>query len=52
MYVEGPHPLYISYASPGQKKQGPYQGTLEGAGDQVQLIDILLTLMIHNGSLH
>ncbi len=34
MYVEGPPPLYISYASPEQTKQDRYQETLEAAGDR------------------
>ncbi len=36
MYVEGPPPIYISYASPAQTKQDRYQGTLESAGDNRQ----------------
>ncbi len=35
MYVEGPPPLYISYASPEQTR---YQETLEAAGDKGQRI--------------
>ncbi len=38
MYVEGPPPLYISYASPEQTRQDQYQETLEAAGDKGQRI--------------
>ncbi len=38
MYVEGPPPIYISYASPEQSKQDRYQETLEAAGDKGQRI--------------
>ncbi len=34
MYVEGPPPLYISYASQEQIKQDRYQETLEAAADK------------------
>ncbi len=34
MYVEGPPPLYMSYASPEQTGQDQYQETLEAAGDK------------------
>ncbi len=38
MYIEGPPPLYISYASPDQTRQDRYQDTLEAAGDKGQRI--------------
>ncbi len=38
MYVEGPPPLYISYASPEQTGQDRYHKTLEAAGDKGQRI--------------
>ncbi len=38
MYVEGPPPLYISYANPEQTRQDRYQETLEAAGDKGQRI--------------
>ncbi len=38
MYIEGPPPLYISYASPEQTKQEIYQKTPEAAGDKSQRI--------------
>ncbi len=38
MYIEGPSPLYISYASPEQTRQDRYQETLEAAGDEGQRI--------------
>ncbi len=38
MYVEGPPPLYISYASPEQTRQDRYQETPEAAGDKSQRI--------------
>ncbi len=38
MYIEGPPPLYLSYASPEQTKQDQYQETLETAGDKCQRI--------------
>ncbi len=37
-YIEGPLPLYISYASPEQARQDQYQETLEAAGDKGQRI--------------
>ncbi len=38
MYVEGPPPPYISYASPEQTRQDRYQETLEAAEDKGQRI--------------
>ncbi len=38
MYIQGPPPLYISYASPEQTRQHRYQETLEAAGDKGQRI--------------
>ncbi len=38
MYIEGPPPLYISYANPEQIRQDRYQETLEAAGDKGQRI--------------
>ncbi len=38
MYLEGPPPLYISYASPEQTRQDRYQETLEAAGDKGQRV--------------
>ncbi len=34
MYIEGSHPLYISYTSPEQTRQDRYRDTLEAAGDK------------------
>ncbi len=34
MYIEGPPPLYISYASPEQARQDQYQETLEATGNK------------------
>ncbi len=34
MYIEGPPPLYFSYASPEQPRQDWYQETLEAARDK------------------
>ncbi len=38
MYIEGPPPLYISYAIPAQTRQDQYQDILEAAGDKGQRI--------------
>ncbi len=38
MYVEGPTPQYISYASPDQTREDRYQETLEAAGDKSRRI--------------
>ncbi len=50
MYVEGPPPLYISYASPEQTRQDRYKETLEAAGDKGQRINgrIVLYAKINN----
>ncbi len=41
MYIEGPPPLYISYASPEQTRQDQYQETLEAAGDKGKYIEVI-----------
>ncbi len=33
-YIEGPHPLYISYVSPVQTKQDRHHRTIEAARDK------------------
>ncbi len=38
MYIEGPPPLYISYASPEHTRHDRYQEILEAAGDKGQRI--------------
>ncbi len=38
MYIDGPLPLYISYASLEQTKQDRYQEILQAAGDKGQRI--------------
>ncbi len=56
MYIEGPHPVYISYVSPEQTRQDRYQETLEAAreardkGQRVSTICYMLavhSLIIH-----
>ncbi len=41
MYIEGPHPLYISYVSPEQTQQVQHQETLEATGDKGQRIKMV-----------
>ncbi len=40
MYVDGPTPLYISYASPEQTRHYQYQETLKAAGDDIIIISL------------
>ncbi len=46
MYIKGPPPLYISYASPEQTRQDRYQETLEAAGDKGQRIKKVTEILL------